>query len=223
MSVLGKPKVCARCGCSDRKLILFTCDRCHHQVCSNCFSNRYNESLCLTCRDFLIDSVSRNLIEKWGNSCPICGVNGMLAIDNIYFYHQDSPKMMYDYVMRCNACQNEINQATLGIVSEANRAERAGRYEDAARLLEKVNLLDRAKNLRERNRSSTVRNVNVDVNGLIEQLRVGGLSVPYKCQSCGATITIDSSTSNGAMKFCAYCGSAINTEILAALIKQALI
>lgn len=58
---------------------------------------------------------------------------------------------------------------------------------------------------------------------MIEQLRVGGLSVPYKCQSCGATITIDSSTSNGAMKFCAYCGSAINTEILATPIKQALI
>lgn len=223
MSILGKPKKCDRCGYSHNKLILFTCSDCQRSVCPNCYSNHYRESLCMDCRNRRAAEISSNLIGKWGNACPICGSAGTLAITNFYFFRNDTPQLMYDFRMKCTHCRNAIDNKTLGVLSEANRAERAGRYEDAARLLEKVNLLDRARSLRERDRSSTVRNVNVDVNGLIEQLRTGGLSVPYKCQGCGATITIDSSTGNGAMKFCAYCGSAINTEILAALIKQALI
>lgn len=176
----------------------------------------------MICRDFLVGSVTKSLIDKWGNACPICGSYGTLTVTSIYFHRRDNPKLMYDYKMKCTKCDNEINQTTLGVLSEANRAERAGRYEDAARSLEEVNLLERARALRERNRSSVVRNVNVDVNGLVEQLKSGGLSVPYRCQGCGATITIDSKSGTGAMRFCAYCGSAINTEILAELVKQAL-
>jgi DNA-directed RNA polymerase subunit RPC12/RpoP len=148
---------------------------------------------------------------------------------NLYFFRNPAPpnssfvpQLMHNYVLSCTTCQNQINPTTLGILSEAHRAERAGRYEDAAKAYERVNLLDTARALRERGRSSTVRNVNVNVNSLIDQLKTGGLSVPYKCQGCGATITIDSNTGSGGLRYCAYCGSAINTEALASLIRSAL-
>jgi DNA-directed RNA polymerase subunit RPC12/RpoP len=64
--------------------------------------------------------------------------------------------------------------------------------------------------------------VSVNLNDLIEKLRSGGLSVPYKCGSCGASIVIDSSTKADGLKFCSYCGSALDTDSITGIIRDAL-
>jgi transcription initiation factor TFIIIB Brf1 subunit/transcription initiation factor TFIIB len=43
------------------------------------------------------------------------------------------------------------------------------------------------------------------------------LVVPYKCPNCGGTIKIDKDYNQG-MKLCAYCGSPIDTTLIASLL-----
>jgi hypothetical protein len=194
-----------------------------------CFVNRNYVALCADCHQRRIIDTTAQILGKWGNCCPICGEMSSLNLTNLYFYRMPYPSgnsylppLNFNFTLKCVKCWNEINEQTLGLVNEAHRAERSGRYDDAAMSYEKLNLLDKAKSLRERNRVSTVRQVNVNINSLIEQLRMGGLTIPYRCQGCGATITIDSKTGDGGMRYCSYCGSAIDTELLGHMIQQAL-
>lgn len=114
----------------------------------------------------------------------------------------------------CISCKNVIDDRTIAMLRNAQRAERAGRHEDAARGFEALNFLEKAKSLREQARRSLVKQVNVNVNELIDQLREGGLSVPYKCHSCGATIAVNGADGGGSVRFCSYCGTAVNAEAL---------
>jgi DNA-directed RNA polymerase subunit RPC12/RpoP len=93
--------------------------------------------------------------------------------------------------------------------AQAVRAERAGRYEDAAKLYEELNFLSIARSLRERDRSSVLRHVQVDINRLLEQVRQGELVIPYKCPSCGAGIKITKETSTEGLAHCPYCGESL--------------
>lgn len=222
-------KRCAKCGRSGFTLTLLQCAECHRKVCDTCFINRNYEGMCVDCHQHRMSSTSAQILGRWGGCCPICGETGSLNLSNLYFYRMPYlpgnghlPPLNHDFTLKCTRCWNEINEHTLGVVNEAHRAERSGRYEDAANSYEKLNLLDKARSLRERNRVSTVRQVNVNINSLIDQLRTGGLTVPYRCQGCGATITIDSKVGEGGMRYCSYCGSAIDTELLARMIQQAL-
>src|SRR2546422_886002 len=69
--------------------------------------------------------------------------------------------------------------------------------------------------LRRRARQQTVTQVQVDINGLVEQIRKGGLSTTYTCPACKSPIAISGSTSPEALRSCAYCGSTIQTTDLA--------
>jgi transposase-like protein len=60
------------------------------------------------------------------------------------------------------------------------------------------------------------------MNQLIDQIHTRGLVVPYKCQSCGATITIDQNSSASGLKFCSYCGTANNIEDISKIVQEAL-
>lgn len=107
-------------------------------------------------------------------------------------------------------------------VTHAKNLELARRFEDSAQAYEGIGLWREAGEARERKASRTVRHVTVNLNDMIERLKDGGLAVPFKCRSCGATITIDRDSSAEDLKFCEYCGSATNTEFLQNMIQQAL-
>lgn len=107
-------------------------------------------------------------------------------------------------------------------VTHAKNLETARRYEDAARAYESVELWQEAGRVRDKKSARTVKHVTVNLNDLIERLRTGGLSVPYKCTGCGATITVGKDTNPEALKFCSYCGSAMNIETLARVLQDAL-
>ena len=107
-------------------------------------------------------------------------------------------------------------------MTQAKNYEVAKRHEDAAKLYESIGLWKLAGDAREKKSSTTVRQVSVNLNELISQLRAGGLNLPYKCSGCGATITVGKDTNPEALKFCSYCGSAMNIEMLANMLRDAL-
>jgi len=109
----------------------------------------------------------------------------------------------------------------INLFCDAEIAIRAGRFEDAARSYENLTMYEEAGRIRrmalqERN---TSRNVSVNMNQLIDQVRQGGLALAYKCPSCGGSINIDKDYNPG-MKICAYCGTPLDTTVIASLIKN---
>ena len=96
--------------------------------------------------------------------------------------------------------------------------EKAGRTENLAELYELKGYLDEAKRIRTMGRTT----VSVNVNELLNKIRDEGLAVPYRCPSCGASITVDSHSQPEGLRFCSYCGSAVNTDALVKLLETAL-
>lgn len=107
-------------------------------------------------------------------------------------------------------------------VAHAKNLEMARRYEDAAVCYEQLGLWKEAGLVRDKKSSTTVKHVTININDLIDKLRAGGLSIPYKCSGCGATITVGKDTNPDSLKFCSYCGAAMNVEMLADLLRDAL-
>jgi hypothetical protein len=107
-------------------------------------------------------------------------------------------------------------------VTRAKNLELARRYEDAAREYEKLEMWKQAGEMREKGSTKTVKHVNLNLNDLLDKLRDGGLAVPYKCRSCGASISVDGSSSVNGLKFCSYCGTATDTDTLMSILKSAL-
>jgi len=72
----------------------------------------------------------------------------------------------------------------------ARNMEKAGNYEKAAAILEKYQFWEEAGRMRRLDDEKVVKHITVDMNELIDQVGTKGLAIPYKCSSCGATITI---------------------------------
>lgn len=106
----------------------------------------------------------------------------------------------------------------------ARIAEKAGRYEDAAKIYESAGMIEEAGKVRELNRRVEVRTttVTVDLNTLIQQLRLGGLVSIYKCPSCGGSIKIGGSTNISQLSKCEYCGSVLKADDLVKFIQEIL-
>jgi hypothetical protein len=100
--------------------------------------------------------------------------------------------------------------------------ERAGNFEGAAKIYEGHKLWSQAGKAREKARVQTVKHVTLDMNQLIEQIGTKGLAIPYKCQNCGASITIDKNSSVSGLKFCSYCGTTYNVEDMSKIVQEAL-
>ncbi|OPX65852.1 MAG: hypothetical protein A4E30_00156 [Methanomassiliicoccales archaeon PtaB.Bin215] len=104
---------------------------------------------------------------------------------------------------------------------DAEIAIRAGRYEDAARSYENLTMYEEAGRIRKMalNERNTSRNVSVNMNQLIDQVRQGGLALAYKCPNCGGSINIDKDFNPG-MRVCAYCGTPLDTTVIASMIRS---
>jgi DNA-directed RNA polymerase subunit RPC12/RpoP len=126
-------------------------------------------------------------------------------------------------VEEANSWQKEIRYRG------AETLERTGRYKEAAGVYEQLasdfgdeKLFDKARELRNRTRSSQLEIVSVNVNKLISQVREGGLAVAYDCPTCGGKLSIDGSTKSESVKQCKYCGSSIETISLTDPIRKIL-
>jgi hypothetical protein len=117
---------------------------------------------------------------------------------------------------------SEPSRAVVAELVSAINLEKAGNFESAAKLYEGQKLWALAGKVREKNRVQTVKHVTVDMNQLIEQIGTRGLAIPYRCHSCGASITIDKNSTVSGLKFCSYCGSAYNIEDMSKIVQEAL-
>jgi len=213
---------CARCGSGGLLTKTYSCTTCARKVCGNCYVNDRGQSICLDCYPRVVEERKRNILAAYNNKCPLCGVGGTLHIFNPVLYrnqtfrYQDGKtipvyhgELLFSAYIAYESCGNAINDEIMSRFRKALRAESAGRYDDAAVLYEDLNFLDKARALRERHRTSTVKQVQVNLNSLLEQIRQGGLVVPYKCPNCRAGISMNKDTSFDRLTHCPYCGSAL--------------
>lgn len=114
------------------------------------------------------------------------------------------------------------NETLVQDLSQARNMEKAGNYETAAVILEKYHFWEEAGRIRKFEKEKIVKHITVDMNQLIEQLSTKGLAIPYKCHSCGASITIDKDSKKEGLKFCSYCGTTYNVEDMTKMIQMAL-
>lgn len=104
----------------------------------------------------------------------------------------------------------------------ARNMEKAGNFEKAAVILEKYRFWEEAGRMRRLDDQKVIKHITVDMNALIDQVGTKGLAIPYKCSSCGASITIDKDSKQEGLKFCSYCGTAYNVEDMTKIIQHAL-
>ncbi|HOE52185.1 MAG TPA: hypothetical protein PKO24_00965 [Methanomassiliicoccales archaeon] len=114
------------------------------------------------------------------------------------------------------------DEAMLEELIMARNMEKAGNFEKAAVILEKYRFWEEAGRMRRLDDQKVIKHITVDMNELIDQVGTKGLAIPYKCQSCGATITIDKDSNKEGLKFCSYCGTAYNIEDMVRIIQHAL-
>ncbi len=104
----------------------------------------------------------------------------------------------------------------------ARNMEKAGNFEKAAVIMEKYRFWEEAGRMRRLDDQKVVKHITVDMNELIDQVGTKGLAIPYKCSSCGASITIDKDSKKEGLKFCSYCGTAYNVDDMTKIIQHAL-
>jgi len=102
----------------------------------------------------------------------------------------------------------------------AKNLEKAARYEEAAKIYEELGMFDEAG--RQRRKEKEIRVVTVDLNVIIDQLKETGLTVAYRCPSCGAFIKIKGDTKPDSLSSCEYCGAMIDRIDLANFLKSVL-
>lgn len=93
--------------------------------------------------------------------------------------------------------------------SQAKLAESVERIDDAAMFYEKAGFLEKAKQLRIKNKNQVVHHITIDVNKLLDFLRQSNFTIPYKCPSCQATIKINSQRDANRFFLCEYCGTSL--------------
>jgi len=114
------------------------------------------------------------------------------------------------------------SEEMLNELTMAHNMERAGNFEKAAVLLEKYQFWEEAGRVRKLDDEKVIKHITVDMNALIDQVSTKGLAIPYKCHSCGASITIDKDSKKEGLKFCSYCGTTYNIEDMTKMIQKAL-
>ena len=156
-------------------------------------------------------------------------MNGVIpSPDRVQDYEIRVMEMPVERLMRestidfCVTCHEEL--VPLVVERGVKDLERSGRFEEAAQLYEELGMPDLAgeERMKARSSTSTTRHVMVDLNQLLEKLRVGGLALPYKCHSCGASINIDKDSRAEGLTYCSYCGTRQDTDALVALLKALL-
>ncbi len=95
--------------------------------------------------------------------------------------------------------------------SQARLAESVERIEDAANHYEKAGLLEKAKQLRIKNKNQVVHHITIDVNKMLDFLKESNFTIPYKCPSCHGTIKLNGQRDANSFFVCEYCGTSLQT------------
>jgi predicted Zn-ribbon and HTH transcriptional regulator len=184
----------------------------------------------------LFDSSEDRKRALW-NRCTICGKllcancsvvisfpQGQLrAIKHFYtlnphpYHSQVAQREMF---MLCKPCNQSFSNGFFPMARDY--FEKAGRDEDLAQLYEAFGMPAEAGKARAKAKHQTVKHVTVDINALIEKLKQGGLAIPYKCQSCGATIKIDETSRASGLQQCPYCNSTLDVDAIARMLRDIL-
>jgi DNA-directed RNA polymerase subunit RPC12/RpoP len=100
----------------------------------------------------------------------------------------------------------------------------ARRYEDAAKLYEKLGMYEEAGKARAKGSEISIKKteVSVDLNSLLKEIKEGGIVVVYRCPNCGGKLKVSKETNIDSLKHCEHCGSEIETMDLAEFLKTAL-
>jgi DNA-directed RNA polymerase subunit RPC12/RpoP len=100
----------------------------------------------------------------------------------------------------------------------------ARRFEDAAKLYEKLGMYEEAGKVRAKGGEISVKRteVSVDLNTLLREVKEGGIVVVYRCPNCGGKVKVSKETSVDSLKYCEHCGSKIETMDLAEFLRTAL-
>jgi len=114
------------------------------------------------------------------------------------------------------------SEAMVQDLNMARNLEKAGNYEGAAVILERYQFWEEAGRVRKLDDQKIIKHITVDMNELIDQVSTKGLAIPYKCRSCGASITIDKDSRKEGLKSCSYCGTMYNIEDMTKIIQRAL-
>jgi len=110
----------------------------------------------------------------------------------------------------------------IALMMLAENLEAAGRPLDAADVYEGLLMYDKARALREKEKRIVVREVSVDLNSLLQQVKESGIVVVYRCPHCGGKLKISKETSVESVKVCVNCGSEVEAMELADFLKTAL-
>lgn len=106
----------------------------------------------------------------------------------------------------------------------AKKFEIAGRYEDAAKIYDQYQMYEEAGRVRKLDRIQVqkVVSVSVDLNAMLQQLKLAGLVVAHSCSNCGASLKISGSSTLDGVVSCQYCKTTFDTASVAQLITKAL-
>ena len=127
------------------------------------------------------------------------------------------------YHSRSEAWKEERHNEEMATgLESARKAELAGRYEDAAEIYESLEMYKEAGDARRKDKTTTVREVSVDLNSLLKQLGVSGMVTVYKCPQCHGNIKISGSTSESSLQQCQFCGNAIQVQNVANFLQDVL-
>jgi rRNA maturation endonuclease Nob1 len=147
----------------------------------------------------------------------------MLASNNNYFSKRNSLTIANEgrrLVLGQNEKQDRlVEEQKKRAQDNIDKLILCGRYEEAAVAYERLGMWKEAGDTRRMER--TVKNVNVDLNKLLEEIRYGGLGLQYKCPNCGSSTAFKESDV-GAIKNCAYCGAQIDTDSMMKIIREAI-
>jgi rubrerythrin len=147
----------------------------------------------------------------------------ILASNNNYFSKRNSVTIANEamrLIQRKNEKQKQlVDDNKKRSQEQIDKLILCGRYEEAAIAYEKLGMWKEAGDTRRMER--TVKNVNVDLNKLLEEIRYGGLGLQYKCPNCGSSTAFKESDV-GAIKNCAYCGDQVDTDSMMKIIREAI-
>ena len=120
-----------------------------------------------------------------------------------------------DYFVQAEKCtyykQAESEQEAV------DNLEKAGRYDEAAQMCEKLGMPERAEHLRQKQEEITASRD--DIKSLIRQLVDRGQTLTYHCYNCGTPLKVGAK-SEEVLKICPNCGHSLKAIDMAKLIHQ---
>ena len=146
--------------------------------------------------------------------------------NGLNFFVVFAPLSELDLNPRSNLFWKRLH-SSISELFESKRMEnwiKAGRFEDAARLLEKSGRYEEAGKMRLKGQQIAVKqtSVSVDLNKLLQQIAEQGIVAVYRCPHCGGKLKVEKGTSEAKLRVCEHCSSEIETMDIADFLKTAL-